>query len=100
MRLIDAHELKLAIVEAGQRSRRYKLGEIWELDRDEIWNVIDEQPTVEPERKRGKWIEHPGGKFVGFPCMHYECSECRAYEPIKTNYCPNCGASMEEGEAE
>ena len=50
------------------------------------------------ERKKGKWIPHEGGKFVGFPCMHYECSECRAFEPTETNFCPNCGAYMREGE--
>ena len=48
MRPIDADELKNAIVEEGQRSKRYKLGETWELNRDEIWKVVDEQPTVEP----------------------------------------------------
>lgn len=52
----------------------------------------------EPERKKGKWIPHEGGKFVGFPYMHYECSECRVFEPIETNFCPNCGAKMKGGE--
>lgn len=52
MRMIDADLLKIDIVEEGQRSRRYKLGEIWELNRDEIYKVIDEQPTIKPER----WI--------------------------------------------
>ena len=46
------------------------------------------------ERKKGKWIPHEGGKFVGFPYMHYECSECRAFEPTETTFCPNCGADM------
>lgn len=49
MRLIDADALKTDIVAEGQRSRRYKLGEIWELNRAEIYKVIDEQPTIEPE---------------------------------------------------
>lgn len=53
MRLIDADALKINIVEEGQRSRRYKLGEIWELNKDEIYKVIDEQPTIEPEPR---WI--------------------------------------------
>lgn len=48
-RLIDADALKYAIVEKGQRSKRYKLGEFWELNGDEIWQVIDAQPTIEPE---------------------------------------------------
>lgn len=51
-------------------------------------------PSAEPERKRGKWIAHPGGKFVGFPYMHYECDQCRDFEPEERNFCPNCGADM------
>lgn len=47
-----------------------------------------------PERKKGKWIAHPGGKFVGFPYMHYECDQCRDFEPEERNFCPNCGADM------
>lgn len=48
---------------------------------------------------RGRWIAHEGGKFVGFPYMHYECDQCRAFEPTETNFCPNCGADM-RGEQE
>lgn len=32
----------------GQRSKRYKLGEKWELNGEEIRKVIDELPTVIP----------------------------------------------------
>lgn len=51
--------------------------------------------VVEQEPKRGKWIMHPEGKFVGFPYVHYECSECRAFVPEDTEYCSRCGARME-----
>lgn len=44
--------------------------------------------------KRGTWIEHEGGKFVGFPCRHYECDRCHKYEPVRSAYCPHCGADM------
>ena len=53
MRLIDTDRLKEEIVEAGQGSTRYRIGEFWELNRNEIWKVIDEQPTVEAEPR---WI--------------------------------------------
>ena len=49
MRMINADALKLAIVEEGQRSKRYKIGEFWELNGDEIRQVIDAQPTIESE---------------------------------------------------
>lgn len=57
--------------------------------------LLEELPTIQP--KKGKWIAHPGGKFVGFPYMHYECDQCRDFEPEERNFCPNCGADMRVG---
>lgn len=54
--------------------------------------MLESLPTAQP--KKGKWIAHPGGKFVGFPYMHYECDQCRDFEPEERNFCPNCGADM------
>ena len=78
-----------AMVEKGQRSRRYKLGEIWELNGTEIREALDTVPSVTPEQKRGKWIN-------GY------CSECGKHAPFwamattyyESSYCPNCGADM------
>ena len=39
-----------AMVEKGQRSRRYKLGEIWELNGTEIREALDTVPSAQPER--------------------------------------------------
>lgn len=71
MRVIDADPLKIDIVEEGQRSRRYKLGEIWEFNRDEIYKVIDEQPTIEPE---SHWI--PCSERLPKEEDYRECMEC------------------------
>lgn len=38
-----------AMVEKGQHSRRYKLGEIWELNGDEIREALDTVPSAQPE---------------------------------------------------
>ena len=57
--------------------------------------VIDELPSVEPERKKGKWIE--GKKTPGY--TKWNCSECgllvRNSQKPWYEYCPNCGARME-----
>ena len=51
-------------------------------------------PTIEPERKKGKWIDY-----------HTTCSECgwqmiddviESPNMVAFNFCPNCGAEMTE----
>lgn len=71
MRTIDADALKYAIVEEGQRSKRYKLGEFWELNGDEIWRVIDAQPTIETEPHWipcSEKIPEDSGEYLTFQC--------------------------------
>ena len=51
MRLIDADTLHIDIIEKGQANERgkYIVGDIWELTGAEIREVIDSQPTINPE---------------------------------------------------
>ena len=98
-RLIDADEL-LKFVED-----RYDI--TWESDSYEggikdacsdIIEKIDNMPTIEPQRMRGKWetIDGWDGDEV------YRCSECGEEFVLidgtpKDNgyhFCPNCGADM------
>ena len=76
MRAIDADALQLAIVEEGQANKRkkYTIGDIWELTGAEIREVINSQPTIQPEivrceeclyRKICSW-EKQGAKFCSF----------------------------------
>ena len=64
MRAIDADALQLAIVEEGQANKRkkYIIGDIWELTGAEIREVINSQPTIQPEIIRCKdckyWIPY------------------------------------------
>ena len=76
MRAIDADALQLAIVEEGQANKRkkYSIGDIWELTGAEIREVINSQPTIQPDivrceeclyRKICSW-EKQGAKFCSF----------------------------------
>lgn len=59
-------------------------------------NVLEAQ--MEPDRKRGKWIKEKCRGLV------YKCSACGNYLDFSgvnagrgnANFCPNCGAEMEE----
>lgn len=46
----------------------------------------------EPVR-RGKWIYIYNKGYIPY---NYQCSECGARSILFENYCPNCGARMEE----
>ena len=60
MRLIDADTLHIAIIEKGQANERgkYIVGDIWELTGAEIREVINSQPTIQPDIVRCKDCKH------------------------------------------
>ena len=53
--------------------------------------------SVQPERKKGKWIYHSNWEADG-ECG-YECSECGMGSDVDYGYCMRCGARM-DGENE
>lgn len=66
--------------------------------------LIEDAPTIEPERKTGKWL-HTDMNFEdgrdGAPrgWMPWYCSECgMGVGKHQTTYCPYCGAKMGEQE--
>ena len=76
------------------------------MQRLEEWNTSDstdkalynftlhrilEQPTIEPERKKGRWEVYIISMLDGEGCR---CSECRAEGVPYWDFCPNCGADM------
>ena len=58
-------------------------------------NAIDNSPTIEPQRMKGKWIPQ------GWNDTYCKCSCCDAMyvtTEIPYNFCPNCGADMRGGQ--
>ena len=85
-----------ALVEKGQASRRYKLGEELELNFKEIREALENVPSAEEERKIGKWICEPHPNWSKWGIYIVKCSECEFSDGAwKWNYCPNCGSKME-----
>jgi len=61
-----------------------------------VMKHLEQMPSAEPERKRGKWINaypdiEPNPMF-----MYGICSVCGYEQAIsdKLKFCPNCGADM------
>lgn len=104
MRLIDADAL------IDRTDDRYSLHEIGRRERDDIVNALEYAPTIEPERKKGKWIVK---KLKSDDDYRYAiCDQCGQIEGWDENvgmlcalmgekyahYCPNCGADMQKGD--
>lgn len=60
-----------------------------------IKGIVDSMPTIDPERKTGKWIPINGAH-------QWKCSNCGEYigggtdcTPSINKFCWNCGAKME-----
>ena len=58
-------------------------------------------PAVQPQRMRGSWVEVTDGTCIWKVCD--QCGEKPLWNEWKTdrcesNFCPNCGADMKEGE--
>ena len=56
------------------------------------YDPIEIAPIIEAEpRKHGRWIDR--GKDM---CIRWKCSECGRKDTHIYNYCPDCGARMDE----
>ena len=47
--LVKRSDILNALIEKGQKSKRYKLGEIWELNLSEIKEAVESVPFAYPE---------------------------------------------------
>ena len=95
MRTIDADGLKIAIrqeLDAAKQTGDEADICISKMIEEAFFDIIDNTPTIEPERKKGKWIKIS-------PAGIYECSECG--KNVMTDdidaykWCHGCGCKME-----
>ena len=92
MRTIDADALEKYLSDAeieATRQRKY----VFASALNTICGNIKNFPTIEPERKKGRWQEDPSG--YGF----WICSTCgfvseASGADLLYKYCPNCGAEL------
>lgn len=94
MRAIDADALEKYLSNAeieATRQRKY----VFASALNTICGNIRNLPTIEPERKVGKWQIYVISPFDGEGC---KCSECKYEGAPYWDFCPNCGARMEEGD--
>ena len=93
-RLIDANALKRKAQREATDAWKLNIKARVETVINQFIDWIDAAPTIEPERKTGKWID---GK----------CNKCGTHAPYwamastyyLSEYCPHCGARLvQEGE--
>ena len=102
MRLIDADALIKALI------RKEPFSDCARVVIAECIEEVRHAKTVEPERKKGKWIDKGWNGDWQYQtdgrgnCWHeWQCSECsHITKGAKWDFCPMCGAKMEEGEQE
>ena len=96
-RLIDADKLREYVLDLPNCPDGYSDT----YDKASILDLIDEQPRVEPV-ERGHWVDN------GVPTRRRWCSVCGGLAPeqyddyglaevTETDYCPWCGARMDDG---
>ena len=55
-------------------------------------------PSAQPQRMKAHWVDITNAESIDY---EYKCSECGFHLFLwsnLTNYCPNCGADMREGQ--
>ena len=100
MRAIDGDALRDRLQNLGYDDWNQGATTTWAEAFIECADMVDEQPTIEPQRKKGKWLPDNNSLYE----MRFVCSECHESEVVPTigftkykpiwDFCPNCGADM------
>ena len=62
-------------------------------------NVIEDIPAADvAEVKHGRWVHHNMGGWKCSECNNQAPFWCMASTQNLSDYCPNCGAKMDEGD--
>ena len=93
MRCIDADALRDRLQNLGYDDWNQGATTTWAEAFNECADMVDEQPTIEPERKKGKWINIRHDNIA-------ECDQCGITGRAWMNFCFDCGADMREDGAE
>ena len=93
--LISRQDAIDAMYQIVERNRKPVFDDDWAENPhiDVIVDELENLPSAEPERKTGEWI-HYEGQFE----YDWICSECDSASNFRSDYCPMCGAKMEERE--
>ena len=90
-RYIDAELFDISVI-YNEKSKELTCGEVKKYI-EEVKKYIDKIPTADVQEVRhGKW-----GKSI-FAQDFFRCSLCSAVWNRKFEYCPHCGAKMDEEE--
>lgn len=97
MRPIDGDALRDKLQNLADDEWNQSTPTTWAEAFGECADMVDDAPTIDPERKTGRWIKTARWGRV------YYCDQCRNYLDFdgvnvgrgSTNFCPNCGARME-----
>ena len=93
MRIVDADKL-LHKVKINAKRWAVIRNKTVESIIDKVLYIIEHAETVDAEPVRhGKW--YTAEKYNGY--LYWNCDQChKHFTSQKSNYCPNCGAKMDE----
>lgn len=96
-RCIDADALRDRLQNLGYDDWNQGATTTWAEAFSECADMVDEAPTIEPQRKKGEWTVKEGDLAFWDVCS--VCRKVVIHMVPHYNFCPNCGADM-RGEQE